>query len=387
MDQGCSRILPVFLYGCETLSLTLREGHRLRMFENSCRVGVVDIATGYGLDDRGVGVGVPVGSIFSKSSKPALVSTPHIQWVLRQEKVRRSEGTSLLQDWNMECTDLESSRQIGEFENGNAEELGVCFRCQRSAVEKTRNGLIVTNTWFKKPKRRLYTWKAPGDWRRHQLDYILVKHRFRNSVKDVKTLPGADIDSDHNLLVAKFRTRLRKIIRFQKRRPRWVLEKLYAQRQSMQETLEEKLSAVESESRNAEAQWNDIKECMLDTISDLVGKVEKIARKPWVTQEMMSKMEERRKWKNVNNEEGRRKYRRLRKELKRATDRAKKEYLEKICNEIIEFQRTGRYDLMYMKTKELGWKENHGIQNIGIKDYQGNRIVDQRQVLKHYRTI
>jgi exonuclease III len=23
-----------------------------------------------------------------------------------------------------------------------------------------RNGLIVTNTWFKKPKRRLYTWKT-----------------------------------------------------------------------------------------------------------------------------------------------------------------------------------------------------------------------------------
>jgi len=27
-----------------------------------------------------------------------------------------------------------------------------------------RNGLIFTNTWFKKPKRRQYTWKAPGDW-------------------------------------------------------------------------------------------------------------------------------------------------------------------------------------------------------------------------------
>jgi hypothetical protein len=35
-------------------------------------------------------------------------------------------------------------------------------------------------------------------------------------VNDVKTLPGADIDSDHNLLVAKFQTRLKKIIRFQK---------------------------------------------------------------------------------------------------------------------------------------------------------------------------
>jgi hypothetical protein len=27
-------ILPVILYGCETLSLTLREEHRLRVFEN-----------------------------------------------------------------------------------------------------------------------------------------------------------------------------------------------------------------------------------------------------------------------------------------------------------------------------------------------------------------
>jgi hypothetical protein len=45
----------------------------------------------------------------------------------------------------------------------------------------------------------------------------------------VQTLPGADIDSDQNLLVVKICTRMKKIIRFQKRRPRWDLEKLYAQ--------------------------------------------------------------------------------------------------------------------------------------------------------------
>ena len=43
--------------------------------------------------------------------------------------------------------------------------------------------------------------------------------------------------------------------------------------------------------------------------------------------------------------------------MKRATDNAEKEYLENMCKEITEFQSTGRYDLMYMKTKELGWKE------------------------------
>ena len=48
----------------------------------------------------------------------------------------------------------------------------------------------------------------------------------------------------------------------------------------------------------------------------------------------------------------------------------------------MEFHRTGRYDFMHMKTKELGWNEAQGIQNIGIEDFQGNRIVDQKQVLK-----
>jgi hypothetical protein len=48
----------------------------------------------------------------------------------------------------------------------------------------------------------------------------------------------------------------------------------------------------------------------------------------------------------------------------------------------MEFQRTGRYDLLYMKTKELGWKETQGIQNIGIEDSKENRIVDQIQMLK-----
>jgi hypothetical protein len=45
---------------------------------------VVGIATGYGLDDRGVIVRVPVGSrIFSTLSRPALEPTqPSIQWVL-----------------------------------------------------------------------------------------------------------------------------------------------------------------------------------------------------------------------------------------------------------------------------------------------------------------
>jgi hypothetical protein len=110
-------------------------------------------------------------------------------------------------------------------------------------------------------------------------------------VKDVQTLPGADIDSDHNLLVAKICTTLKKTIRFHKRRPQWNLEKLYNQKQRVQDTVERKLGAIECDSGNVEVRWNNTKECVPDTLSNLVGKVEKRARKPWITQEMISKMD------------------------------------------------------------------------------------------------
>ena len=57
-------------------------------------------------------------------------------------------------------------------------------------------------------------------------------------------------------------------------------------------------------------------------------------------------MAEQRKRKNVNKEEGRKHYRKLRNELKRATDKGRKEYLESVCDEIVEFQRVELSDLL-----------------------------------------
>jgi hypothetical protein len=183
--------------------------------------------------------------------------------------------TIIMGDWNSVVGDESYKNIVGPHDLGRKNQ-----RSQMLINFCERNRLIITNAWFRKPKRRLYARKVPGNRSRHQLGYILVKHLFRNSVKDVHTLPGADIDSDRNLLVAKICARLKKIIRFQKRRPQWDLEKLYAQRQRVQDTLEEKLGAIQCDSWNVEVQWNNIKKCVLDTISDLVRKVQKKARKP-----------------------------------------------------------------------------------------------------------
>lgn len=57
------------------------------------------------------------------------------------------------------------------------------------------NELTITNTWFQQPKRRLYTWVGPGGSVRNQIDYVLVRNRWRSSVTSVKTYPGADCGS------------------------------------------------------------------------------------------------------------------------------------------------------------------------------------------------
>jgi hypothetical protein len=92
-------------------------------------------------------------------------------------------------------------------------------------------------------------------------------------------------------------------------------------------------------------------------------------------------------WKIIKNEKGRKNYTRLRNELKSATEKAQKEYPDSICEHITELQRKRCYNLMYMETKQPGWKENHGSQNIGIKYTQGDITIDQRQYQQFDRSI
>ena len=46
---------------------------------------------------------------------------------------------------------------------------------------------------------------------RNQIDYILCSQRWRSSIQSAKTRPGADCCSDHELLIAKFRLKLKKV--------------------------------------------------------------------------------------------------------------------------------------------------------------------------------
>ena len=72
------------------------------------------------------------------------------------------------------------------------------------------NALVIANNLFQEHKRRLYTWTSPDGQHRNQINYILCSQRWRSSIQSTKTRPGADCGSDHELLIMKFRLKLKK---------------------------------------------------------------------------------------------------------------------------------------------------------------------------------
>ena len=71
------------------------------------------------------------------------------------------------------------------------------------------HALVIANT-LSNNTREDYTWTSPDAQHQNQIDYILCSQRWRISIQSTKTRPGADCGSDHELLIAKIRLKLRK---------------------------------------------------------------------------------------------------------------------------------------------------------------------------------
>ena len=109
-------------------------------------------------------------------------------------------------DWNAQVGSQETPRVTGKFG------LGIWNEARQRLTELCQeNALVITNTLFQQHKRRLYTWTSPDGQHWNQIDYIPCSQRWRNSIQSAKTRPGTDCGSDHELLIAKFRLKLKKV--------------------------------------------------------------------------------------------------------------------------------------------------------------------------------
>ena len=93
------------------------------------------------------------------------------------------------------------------FCNGDTNERGL-----RLLEFATFNDLVLANTFGHHKASRRWTWHSPNGQHHNQTEYILVRKRHQSGVNSARTrnFPGADIGSDHDLLMMTFRLRLKK---------------------------------------------------------------------------------------------------------------------------------------------------------------------------------
>ena len=72
------------------------------------------------------------------------------------------------------------------------------------------NTLLRANTLFQQNNRRFCPWTSPDGQHRNQIGYILFSQRWRRSIQSAKTGLGVDCGSDHELIIAKFKLKLKK---------------------------------------------------------------------------------------------------------------------------------------------------------------------------------
>ena len=131
----------------------------------------------------------------------------------------------------------------------------------------------------------------------------MVKKRFRSGVNIHKTrsFPGADIGSDHDLVMMTFRVRLRKARKPDQPRLRFNLEELREPDVActFQATIGEKfalLIGLRDEGMDINTMITTYNTAVTDAASVILGK-ERRRKKPWVTRNILDLCDERRKLK------------------------------------------------------------------------------------------
>ena len=177
---------------------------------------------------------------------------------------------------------------IGDWNVGNIEEKGVTGRFglgeQNAAGERLiefciENELFISNTMFFQHKRRLYTWTSPDGKNRNQIDYILGRKRWKSAIQAVKTLPGADCGTDHELLHATIKVKLKKR-RQQHAQARYDLTKITP---NFTIELSNRFSCLESQGTSVEQLWQTTEDIIVDTSGKNIPKKERKRKSHWLS--------------------------------------------------------------------------------------------------------
>ena len=186
------------------------------------------------------------------------------------------------------------------------------------------NALVIANTLFQQHKRRLATWTSPDGQYRNQIDYILCSQRWRSIIQSAKKRPGADCGSDHELLIAKCRLKLKKVGKTT-RSFRYDLNKI-----PYDYTVEvrNRFKGLDLIDRVPDELWMEVRDTIQETGIKTIPMEKKCKKAKWLSEEALQIAEKRREAKGKGEKE---RYTHLNAEFQRIARRDKKAFLRSQC--------------------------------------------------------
>ena len=248
------------------------------------------------------------------------------------------------------------------------------------------NELCVTNTLFKQPKRRRYTWVSPGDRTRNQIDFILIDNAWKSTVLNSKTRPGVDCDTDHILVTANLRL---KAYRQNKPKPHAKYDTDKLKDPEIAKTFEteahnrflpllEEWSAVE---KCPDELWADMFKIWTDTAETKLGKRKRKPGKPYISDEVMElakRKSEARKQKNWIE------HKQLKREIQSKLRRDEKDYLEKECAKVTECNQERKSREMFEQITKIKTTSTIKAQNQCISNKKGETLTETKDILTRW---
>ena len=167
------------------------------------------------------------------------------------------------------------------------------------------------------------------------------------SIQSAKTRPGADCGSDHELLIAKFRLKLKKVGKTT--RPfRYDLNQIPS---DYTVEVRNRFKGLDLIDRVPDELWMEVCDIVQETgIKTIIPLKKKCKKAKWLSEEALQISVKRREAKSKGEEE---RYKHLNAEFQRIARRGKKAFLSNQCKEIEENNRTGKTRDLFKKIRDL----------------------------------
>ena len=249
---------------------------------------------------------------------------------------------------------------------------------------------MVVNTFGSHKTSRKITWHSPDGKTHNQIDYIMVKKRFSSSVNIAKTrsFQGADIGSNHELVMMTFKLQLKRTKKQGHARIRFDVDKLKDPHvaevfQAMIGGKFAALSILDSDI-GLDTLTDTFNAAVTDTANEILGKYRPV-KKPWVTAEILDLCDNRRELKKNNNKndaEGTTEYRTVNQQIKNGMKKAKEDWIGEQCENIEDSLKKNNSKRAYHLVKDLTSAKQE--RTTTIQDKSGTCLTENEDVLKRW---